>query len=416
MKSVATRGTSQSLQTCSSVALCAQRRGITRLYTSYYKGELYPNQLVKPTQTAGSSFRGTLKSGFAVAAASAAPPPSSESASPKWSDAHALDVLQPHQTTKDVGAVAPPARPYVPLQEAAEIELKGDYYLEGGLAQEALQCYGVVATLYSLAYPENHSQRAGIAIKLGTAFRRTDRLDSSEGNLEAALAMLDASTRPSLELIVECLMELGLTAEAKKDDIKAGALFEDVIAVVEAFHSSGESHRMLRLLPRLGRRFVLNVEEKFVYFSPFDCDRTFAIADQSLAYAEACYERTNNAEGIHRVLSARKHLIDRKYFNMRDFSGRIRTMRGHWMRRARHLTNAPTPEELFLYTPTVHQPHRDFAFEITAPIGLEHEVTPGTNRVVLDDASPYRKRKIPSYHDARTKGPKKAEANSRFEA
>ncbi|CUG90255.1 Hypothetical protein, putative [Bodo saltans] len=415
MKSVASRVTGQSAQSCCSTAICIQRRDITRLYTSFYKGQLYPSQLVKATQKATSPFRGTLKSGYA-ATSTPTTTPSSESTSPKWSDAHSLDVLQVNQTSKDVGAPAPPARPYVPLQEAAEVELKGDYYLEGGLAQEALQCYGVAATLYNLAYPENHSQRAGIAIKLGTAFRRTDRLDSSEANLESALAMLDASTRPSLELIVECLMELGLTAEAKKDDLKAGTLFEDVIAVVEAFHSSGESHRMLRLLPRLGRRFVLNVEEKFVYFSPFDYDRTFALADQSLAYAEKCYERTNNGEGLHRVLTARKHLIDKKYFNMRDFAGRIRTMRGHWMRRARHLTNAPTPEELLLYTPTVHQPHRDFAFETTAPLGLEHEVNAGTNRVVLDDGSPFRKRKVPSRERIRAKGNTNAEKSSRFEA
>jgi tetratricopeptide (TPR) repeat protein len=408
------RGVVQPLAACG--AIVTQCRWITRLHSSYFKGELFPNQLVRPQQRADEGFRTTMKSGYSAKAVAKAKSAASSEGAPKWEDANALDVLQDGQTAKAIGKVASSARPYVPLQDAAELELKGDYYLEGGLSQEALQCYGVVATLYNLAYPENDGKRAGIAIKLGTAFRRTGRIESSRGNLEAALAMLDASAQPSLELICECMMELGLTAEASGDDVGAGALFEDVISVVEAFHSSGESHRMLRLLPRLGRRFVLNVEQKFIYFSPFDYDRTFAIADQSMEYAEKCYERCGNAEGVVRVLEARKQLLDKKYFNMNDFAGRIRTMRGHWMRRASILTNAPTPEELLLYTPTIHQPHRDFKFETTAPLGLEDEVAPGTNRVVLDDGTPFRKRRNPSGADIRLEGYKKAQASNRWQA
>lgn len=416
MQQASARGT-RSMLTHS--ALSTQRRWITRLYTSFYKGELYPNQLVRPKQKAHQTFRSTfLKSGYGANSTkpttTQTPPPN---VAPKWDDAHALDVLHPEggQDANTAVAVARVERPYVPLQDAAELELHGDYCLEGGLGQEALQCYGVVATLYNLAYPENHSQRVGIAIKLGTAFRRTGRLESSAANLESALAMLDASPQPSLELICECLMELGLTAEASGDDNKAAAIFEDVMGVVEAFHSFGESHRMLRLLPRLGRRFVLNFEQKFVYFSPFDYDRTFAIADQSLEFAEKCYERSGNADGVYRVLNTRKQMLDKKYFNMNDFAGRIRTMRGHWMRRAQHLTNAPTPEELLLYSPTIHQPHRDFKYEVTAPLGLEDEVNPGTNRVELDDGTPFRKKKNPTVEDVRSMGQKKAEAKGRWQ-
>ncbi|KAH9579934.1 hypothetical protein LSM04_004593 [Trypanosoma melophagium] len=390
-------------------ALTQQHRWITRLYTSYYPGDLYPSQLVQQKQRLPggmtlsdvqkkAALEGTVKKNKTLAAAGVGTNTSSgddnedEPKGVSWGDASCTDIMHTGDMRQSQGIPVKKERPYVPLGEVAKLELQGDYYMEGGLFQEALEHYGVVAKAYFIAYPDNHSQRVGILLKLSSAFRHVGRHESSKANIENALRMLDASSRPSLELICEALLELGLTREALGSAREAAEAYEEAVEIMHTFHNSGESHRMLRLLPRLGRRFNLNFEEKFVYFSPFDYDRTFAIADQCLERAERVYRALNDSDCIIRVLQRRKELIDKKFFNLRDFAGRIHTTRGHWMRRAQHLTNAPTPDELLRYSPTIHQVHRDFSRELTAPIGRESEVMPGVNRTVLDMGNPYRKR------------------------
>ncbi|KAG8346319.1 hypothetical protein TRVL_02849 [Trypanosoma vivax] len=378
-------------------ALHQQRRWATRLYTSYYPGVLFPNQLVRPKQRLP---RGTSLS---VALGMKSPPSSSGGAlgdgtdmpGVSWHNAgsnDALSVTTGESPNSQVRGAEKAMRPYVPLGEVAKLELHGDYCMEGGLFQEALEFYGVVAKAYNTAYPENHSQRVGIRLKLAAAFRHTGRCESSRANVEDALRMLDESNRPSLELICEALLELGLTREALGLLKEAAHAYEEAMGIANTFHNCGESHRMLRLLPRLGRRFNYNYEQKFVYFSPFDYDRTFALVDQCMERAERVYSTLGDTDGTIRVLQWRKEIIDKKFFNMRDFAGRIHTMRGHWMRRAQHLTNAPTPDELLRYSPTIHQVHRDFKYELTAPIGREKEVMPGANRLTLDMGNPYRRR------------------------
>lgn len=375
------------------VALAESRRNITRLYTSYYQGQLFPNQLaaarprLPPGVKASHARQGANDSPLSTITKHPAEAPEGVT----WEDAESTDVIQSNlQTSASPPATTRAARPFVPLGEVARIELQGDYLTEGNLHQEALEHYGVVAKAYQLAYPEHHSQRIGIMLKLAGAFRRTGRLESSAAVLKGALASLDASNGPSLELIVESLLELGLTLEAQGSE-EAGAVLEEAVTVVNAYHNFGDSHRMLRLLPRLGRRFNLNYEEKFLYYSPFDYDRTFALVDQCLDRAESFYETRKDSEGLIRALTLRKELVDKKFFNMRDFAGRIHTQRGHWMRRAGILTNAPTPDEVLRYSPTIHQVHRDFKYELNAPIGREKEVQQGVNRVVKDMGNPYRR-------------------------
>ncbi|AAZ11952.1 Tetratricopeptide repeat, putative [Trypanosoma equiperdum] len=386
----------------SSAPLQCQRRWVTRLYTSYYTGVLYPNQLVQPKQRlpADVSVSAILQKRSELEAAAKRGSnkgnkvdvsKGEKTPGVSWDDADSTDVMRV-DNTQQLKEAPQVERPYVPLGEVAKLELQGDYYMEGGMFQEALEHYGVVAKAYNYAYPENHAQRIGIRIKLSAAFRQTGRLESSLANIEEVLRMLDASTRPSLELICEALLELGITREALGMKREATEAYEEALEVVNSFHNWGESHRMLRLLPRLGRRFNYNFEEKFVYFSPFDYDRTFALVDQCLERAETTFNEIGDVEGAIRVLQQRKEMIDKKFFNMRDFAGRIHTMRGHWKRRAQHLTNAPTPDELLRYSPTIHQVHRDFKFELTAPIGREKEVMPGVNRLVLDMGNPYRRR------------------------
>eukprot|EP00796_Vickermania_ingenoplastis_P005999 gene5999-4304_t len=366
-----------------------QQRFITRLYTSYFAGQLFPTQLVVPKQRlpqgvfrhpgSASDEKGEINSNSGM--------PSEELT---W-DSPSTDIMQVHGSSSGAAKKQEPARRYFPLAEAAKIELQGDYLSEGGFHQEALEHYGVVAKAYELAYPENHLQRVGILIKLGGALRRTGRHKSSKEVIQRALSMAENAAAPQIEIIVEGLLELGLTQEALKEET-AGDTFEEGVRVVQEFHNFGASHKMLRLLPKLSRRFNLNYEQKFLYYSPFDWDRTYALADQCLQRAGEFYRKKNDREGVIRVLQTRVELIGKKFFNMRDFAGRIHTMRGHWMRRARHLTDAPTPDELLRYSPTVHQVYHDFRFELNAPIGREDEVAPGTNRVVLDMGNPYRRR------------------------
>jgi tetratricopeptide (TPR) repeat protein len=313
---------------------------------------------------------------------------------PSWENAERSTDIIYHNTKLNNLSEAPkpkPHRPFVPLAETSEIELKGDYFMEGGMYQEALRQFGVAAKIYSSAYPENHPVRVGIAIKLGAAFLKTNRLESSKANLEHALYMLDNCTHAApVELICETILRLGETYEALGDP-RAGRIYEDVQVALNVFHSIGEPHRMQRLLPRLSRRLIINFEEKFRYMSPFDNDRTFALADEALGRAEQWYAQANDAEGIVRVLTLRKQMLDRKFFNMRDTAGRIRTLLGHWRTRAKVLTNAPTPDEILRLTPTIHEVHRDFRHENTAPRGRENEVIPGLHRVILDDGNPFRR-------------------------
>lgn len=355
-------------------SLYFSKRSITRLYTSYFSGRLFPTQFAVKNEALKHPWkhqRGETGDGVA-SGVSCAPTELS------------------HPVQRESGEDAS-QRCYFPLGEAAKIELQGDYLTEGGLHQEALEYYGVVAKAYLLAYPEGHHQIVGILLKLSGALRRTGRFESSKTNIKRALAMAEACDSPHLELIVEGLLELGLTEEALNEE-SAGATYEEAVSVVQQFHDFGASHKMLRLLPRLSRRFNLNFEEKFLYFSPFDWDRTYALADQCLHLATVFFRQRNNHEGVQRVLQTRVQLLDKKFFNMRDFAGRIHTLRGHWMRQARALTDAPTPDELLRYSPTIHQVYRDFQYELNAPIGRENEVFSGVNRVVLDMGNPYRRK------------------------
>lgn len=364
-------------------ALYSGKRGITRLYTSYFAGRLFPTQLAMRNEKLATGWK-------------------QKERGDGWSGAqgHVAGSCSEHiNEEKELGSPldevrkgeAPPPRSYFPLREVAKIELQGDYFTEGGLHQEALECYGVVGKAYQIAYPEGHHQQVGILIKLSGALRRTGRLESSKANAKRALRMAEAADAPHLELIVEGLLELGLTQDALNEG-EAGPTFEEAVTVVQEFHDFGSSHKMLRLVPRLSRRFNLNFEEKFLYFSPFDWDRTYALADQCLHLATNFFRKRNEHAGVQRVLQTRVQLLDKKFFNMRDFAGRIHTMRGHWMRQARSLTDAPTPDELLRYSPTIHQVYRDFQYELNAPIGRENEVASGVNRVVLDMGNPYRRR------------------------
>jgi hypothetical protein len=388
-----------------SPAPTAQRRHISFLYSGYYKASIRPSQYAQPrfaVQGARASYRSVLSAASVARKTPAKPtakaPEATASAAPEgdaveWSVAEIseADVMAAGsgasaavQATPDVTG-----RAYVPMGDVVQMELKGDYLVEGGLHDAALAHYGVCCRAYSAAYPQGHNQVAKIFTKLARAFRLTGRPASAAANAERALSALDQNETPSVEHICEALLELGLAKEAA-GDAEAGALYEDCATAMTAYHDIGSSHRGLRLLPTVAKRFNLNQEGKFEYWSPFDFDRTFAIADQALDHAEKFYGAAEDHVSVLRVLETRAHALDRKFFNMRTFAGRMRTHRGRNQRKAQAISSAPTATELLQFSPTIHQPYRDYAMERTAPLGREDEVRLGANAKVLDDGDPLR--------------------------
>eukprot|EP00758_Cryptobia_borreli_P006946 Tbor_TRINITY_DN5225_c0_g3::TRINITY_DN5225_c0_g3_i1::g.16327::m.16327 len=366
----------------------------TRLYTSFYRGLMSPSMVSLPkAKVKGGSFRSRLFSKY------------STKNDDNTNDKHVVDINDVLlKNTKKSGVVIAESfgsrmlklnnsRPYVPLSEIGEIELQGDYLMEGGQYFDALQYYGVVAKAYSIAYPsENHNQRAKIAIKVSRAFRMCDLYESAKGNAEHALYMLDNNSNPHLDLVCEGLIELGLTQELMLDPT-AGRTYEDVVHIINTYHSFGESHRFLRRLPRLANRMSLNFEKKFLHFSPYVFDRVYALGDYALHLAEKAYRHgpCRDQASLVRVLEARTKLTDKKVFDMRDYSGKFGTWCGRASRHKAHLSGASSPSELLMYSPTIHQIYVDRSHTNLAPVGEEDTVMPGSNRKVLDDGSPERK-------------------------
>ena len=313
----------------------------------------------------------------------------------EWNEASSADIVamtEGEDALLATKAETKPGRPYVPLEEVAKIELRGDYCVEGGRFVDALQHYGIVAKAFKIAYPRYHNQQAHIALKLGRAFRLNDDYGSAEFNLNRALDILDGVSNAEVELMAETFFELGRTLEASgKPD--AGVAYEDALAILNDFHNLGVSHRFLRLSQSACRHNHAGFQGKHQHFSIYDYDRTVAIVDAALEHAERFYRKEGDTASVVRVLEAHRQLLDRKYFNLRDSFGKIKRRRGmsFWLGSTR--TNAPTPDELLRFSPTVHQPYRDYSLENTAPItfGEPAAVSTGSNRKEVDDGDPMRR-------------------------
>lgn len=377
--------------TSTSLVASVQRRGITQLHTSFSRGRLRLNQLTGPRAAIakGASVTAVLRSGYykpAPAKAEAAAT-EEEKATDFEESAEDVDAL----TKKVAKAVNPSTstdaaatRPYVPLSDVSRIELQGDYLMEGGQPLDALKYYGVVAKAFTAAYPENDNQRAMITVKLSRAFRCCGKLEAAVANAEHAVFMLDHNDSPHLDLVCEALLELA-EAKAARGDTDSGSVYEDVLSVVDAYHSIGNTERSIRMMPRLGVRMGIAHDEKFLYITPFDTDRVFAIADYALQKAEAFYRRKTNSAGVVRVLERRTQMINTKFFEHHDTAGRIKTLRGYSSIKEKNRSFTMTPRELLLYTPTIHQTYHDRSTGNMAPLGREDEVMGGANRRIMDD-------------------------------
>jgi len=376
-----------------------RRSGIAQsshIWSSFSPGSVHWTHLVQHRQTASLDVWAALSSAYrAQSHPSRVLPPHIDSDEPvQWTKESSAEVIL--TTSAERTALEPTSqekklRPYVPLTNVAHLELKGDYSIEGGLYLEALLHYGAAAKAYQLAYDANHNQLAKIFTKLARAFRLVGKLPSAKMNLERVLKMLHENEAPSVEILVETLMELGLVKEALQED-DAGVLYEDCVAVLNASYELGVSHRTMKIMNKIEWNASLHRSVKATYCSPFDYDRTFALVDDALEHAEKHYERVGNTEEIVRVLNLRTQLLDRKFFNLRDYAGRIRKSGGRSTANRRFVTNGPTSDEILMFSPTVHQPYRDYKMELTSPIEFEHkEVMIGSNRKIIDDGDPLRR-------------------------
>uniref|UniRef100_A0A7S1W239 Uncharacterized protein n=1 Tax=Neobodo designis TaxID=312471 RepID=A0A7S1W239_NEODS len=380
---------------CLGVAAESQQR-TKFLYTSLPRSTQFPQQWVVPKSTATNKFRSLLRSRYGAPVERVTAEAVNAEASEKvdWEDAEGntdtgADVLAKTEARAQQPAAATP-RPYVPLGEVAKVELRGDYLTEAGMGQEALEHYGVAMAAYEAAYPQHHNQIAKMRIKLARALRMTGRTESAIASATSALTTLDNVPGPQVEHIVEALLELGEAHLARKEFQSAGEVFEDSLAVLEAAHDIGASHRQLRQLKLVTRRLCMHAAAKFVHYSPYEADRVFAIVDTALQQAEHAYDLAGDKAGATRALEARTHLTDRKWFNMRDYAFKMRMARGVNGSKGKSLSARPSATELLAFTPTLHQPVFDYSALSTAPLGKEHLVSVGANAKVLDDGDPTR--------------------------
>lgn len=304
-----------------------------------------------------------------------------------------------------------PKRNFFPLGDLAHVEIRGDYLTEAGLHMDALKHFGVATKGYLAAYPKYHNQTARIFIKLGRSCRLAGKHESSKKNLEESINILDGCKSPSVEHMCEALYEMGLTMMQLKDK-DAGVVFEDSLRVLNAYHDLGSSHRGLRTLPYIQKRFFLHPASKLEYHSPFDYDRTYAIVDEALAEAERYYRNVEDLESVIRVLEHRTIMVDRKIFNTRAIAGRIRTHRGRNFLKRSASTSSPSATELLQFSPSLHQPYFDYSQETTAPLGMEHLVPDGGYEA---DGDPYRRVLDEDPNRSRAKGIAFDEAQRRWE-
>jgi hypothetical protein len=387
--------------TVSATCVQAESQQRTYLYTSLPRQTQYPHQWVMPKSRATNKFRHLLRSqyGAPIEQVTAEPvEPAAESEQIEWeaedgTTITGADTIKPADDAASAStpvSIAQAKRTYVPLADVAKVELRADYLTEAGMAQEALEHYGVVMVAYEAAYPEKHNQLAKMRIKLARALRMTGRTESAITSATEALAVLEGVEHPEVEHVVEALLELGEAHLARGEHAAAGAVFEDTLVVLNSAHDIGASHRQLRQLKLVCRRLTMQVATKFAYTSPYVADRVFALVDTALLQAERAYDAAGDKASATRVLADRANLTDRKFFNMRDYAFKMRIARGRNAKKGSALSARPSATELLAYSPTIHQPVFDYSALSTAPLGKEELVSVGSNAKVLDEGDPTR--------------------------
>ena len=364
---------------------------ICHLYTSYYSGRLWPNQMVKPTSYVKDKDTSRKQIGDA---------PSCNS----------------YVTDK--------TRNYVPLNAALIAESQADYLLSSDCSsnhKRALEKLGLALAASIHQQGEENNQTVRIYIKLIRSLRQGGLVRES---LQCGKKVLNLMKRHKINGIhldnyIEALLEFALTVQeapivsrtdlVKKRKCGSGTnevyspvqLYEEVISVFERSHDMGNSERYTRQIPRTRKMNQQGFDAKWIHYSPFDYDRCLSLVDTALENAERFFTDTGKLENAENFLNYRCSLMEKKNFNRRMFCGKIETMRGKPNHRNCRLTSNPTPEEIFCFYPTVHNSYYDYRQCTTAPLDNEAQVCPGINRTVADGDPLRRQPKFYRLHDSR---------------
>ena len=367
--------------------------GSLHLYTSYYSGLQWPNQMYHPRTVIRSE---NIKNWQDLKE------PSYESKQ---------DIKgQFSQYCKEKNKSAPIAHKNVRVN--ANIELQADYLLECGgkeNAQMASQLLGILWHTIRCESPEQDVVR--ILVKLSKALQAAGFV---RGAFRASCAALHKLLHPEAEFGLEdfldaFLQQIRVINQVTRSELNSflnilpsclvnegygSSLIENLchisVRVFLQHHDLSNSERYSRLIPRTVKYNQQLFETRWIHYSPYDSDRCFALMDTLLQCAEEYYSSTGNNKGILWALRTRSDIHDNKEFNRRIYSGKITTQRGRGLSRANKLTTNPTAYELLCFNPSVHQPYFDYRYLLSAPVGRENEVWPGVNRTI-ENGDPLRR-------------------------
>ena len=367
---------------------------ICHLFTSYYSGRLWPNQMTHPK-------------------------PNVINRNPMNIESHLnKDKVRTH---KEV---------YFPLNTACFSEAQADHLLSSGSradSEKAVEKLGVSLTSTVLRWGQQSNQSLRLFIKMQRALRQSQRYEQA---LQCGMKILkltigEIDNNLHLENFIEARLELALTLEAlqkedqnsaqKLPDVRSDmahlhkfmdpeVLYQEIINMFECSHDIGNTERYTRLIPRTKKLNQQGFDSKWIHYSPYDIDRCYTLMDSSLDAAEKFFSEKNLFQKLEVVLQVRCKYFDKKDLNRRMYTGKIETMRGKPGHRSCRLTSSPTPEEIFIYYPTVHNTYINYRYYTTAPLGQESDVMPGMNRISQDGDPLRRQRKFYRISESRKIG------------
>ena len=379
---------------------------ICHLFTSYYSGRLWPNQMQHPPSTANIRRKEIIN----------------ENSTPGKKS----DKIE---------------KKYVPMSHAAFLETQSDYLSTTGnlqLAEKAVEKVGIALAASHAQQGDYSNQTLRLYVKLMRSLRIARKFEQAlRCGLKALYIMRDEEfCHLHLENYMEARLELAQLLIMEKDkqlhqnfdtaleDLRVktsskkhldpDVLFDEIISTFENSHDLGNSERYTRLIPRTRRMNQQGFDAKWIHYSPYDTDRCFALMDTVLDVAEQYYQNIGKLEKQEVVLFKRTQYMDSKDFNRRIYAGRIETMRGRVLHRNTRLTTLPPPQELLTYYPTVHQTYMNYRYCLTAPEDKEHEVWPGVNRCVQDGDPLRRQTKFYRIREARRHGHKNEMQNLQY--
>ena len=393
------------------------------LYTSYYSGIQWPNQLHHPAQIVppnAPEVKKVLDQAFLHS-------PPYKIYFPPRDDVPYQNPDCSHGTTptplqnEGCGRISPISdAKFLNGSILSSLELYSDYLCECGgqsLALKSVTILGAILTAYRTHYGDVDIQIARILIKLTKGLRRAGYPRAARRAGWESLRVLSSPKLQSvdLETMLEALLEqaqnyhhpsqtvepndegtqskdrLSLAQNGLKE-ITPDMFVSSSISLFAQYSDIGNVERYTRLIPRTIKMNQQLFEKRWIHYSPFDYDRCYALMDTLLELAESFHRAKGDLEKVREILLIRVQINEKKSFSRRIYAGKITTQRGRGQNRSKKLTTTPTSEELLRYAPTIHQVHFEYKYLLTAPLGQEDEVWPGVDRIT-EDGDPLRRRR-----------------------